>query len=170
MSKSDRIYLLRFENEEQSNYVYIKHIGRLFHIHTHSHDTGKEFCPYCHGHVDTQEFRKHLSDCNKRCEIAGSLLKLPTEGSVMKFKNFKNKLQRPFIVYADTECTLVKTNDPNKIHEHVVNSCCFHFVCSYDSSKNKLWHSTDPDCFIQMVQELYKLGEWTIEEMRKNEK
>ena len=42
----------------------------------------------------------------------------------MKFKNYKNKLERPFIVYADTECTLVKTNDPNKIHEHVVNSCC----------------------------------------------
>ena len=64
----------------------------------------------------------------------------------MKFKNHKNKLERPFIVYADTECTLEKTTDKHKIHKHVVNSCCFYFVCTYDNSKNRLWYSTDKDC------------------------
>ena len=87
----------------------------------------------------------------------------------MKFKNLKNKLERPFIVYADTECTLVKTTDQNKSHEHVVNSCCFNFVCSYDNSKNRLWHSTGPDCVVQVVKELYSLGEWCNAEMRKNQ-
>ena len=28
----------------------------------------------------------------------------------MKFTNFKNKLERPFIVYADMESTLIKTD------------------------------------------------------------
>ena len=166
---NDRIYLLRIEHEDQSHYVYIKHIERLFNLHHHVTDKDKKFCPYCNGKVKLSEFNKHLSDCNKRCEAEGSLLKLPEPGSVMKFKNFKNKLERPFIVYADTECTLVKTNDPNKIHEHVVNSCCFQFVCSYDSSKNRLWHSTDADCITQMIRELYTLGEWCNTEMRKNQ-
>ena len=73
----------------------------------------------------------------------------------MKFKNYKNKLERPFIVYADTECTLVKNNDPNKIHKHVVNSCCFYFVCTFANSRNKLWYSTDADCITKMIKEIY---------------
>ena len=134
---NDRVYLLRIESEEQSHYVYIKTIERLFNLHNQMTDKDKKFCPLCNGKIKLDDFNKHLSDCNRRCEVEGSLLSLPAPGSVMKFKNFKNKIERPFIVYADTECTLVKTNDPNKIHEHVINSCCFHFVCTYDSSKNK---------------------------------
>ena len=45
--------------------------------------------------------------CYKFCK-EGSLLKLPEPGSTIKFTNHKNKLERPFIVYADTECTLEK--------------------------------------------------------------
>ena len=41
------------------------------------------------------------------------------------------------------------------IHKHVVNSCSYYFVCTYDSSKNKLWYSTDPDCVEQMILSLY---------------
>ena len=33
----------------------------------------------------------------------GSVLRLPEEGATMKFKNFKNKLERPFMVYADMD-------------------------------------------------------------------
>ena len=32
-------------------------------------------------------------------------MKLPEPGSIMKFENFKNKLERPFYVVADTEAT-----------------------------------------------------------------
>ena len=46
-------------------------------------------------------------------------------------------LERPFIVYADTECSLIKTDDPNKVARHVVNSACFYFVCTYDHSKTE---------------------------------
>ena len=47
----------------------------------------------------------------------------------MKFKNHKNKLERPFIVYADAACTLEKVfdrtgkPDKNKMHRHVAKSC-----------------------------------------------
>jgi hypothetical protein len=47
-----------------------------------------------------------LKDCYKRASGEGSLIKLPEEGSFMEFTNHKNKLERPFIVYADCESTL----------------------------------------------------------------
>jgi hypothetical protein len=76
-----------------------------------------------------REYSKHLKSCYQFCK-EGSFLKLPDAGSVMKFKNHKNKLERPFIVYADTECTLEKVYDrtgkpdKNQMHRHIVNSCC----------------------------------------------
>ena len=166
---NDIIYLLRIENEENSHYVYIKHIERLFNLHAnHCTNEPKRFCPICNGKISHDKFATHLKDCYKFAK-EGSLLKLPTEGSTMKFKNYKNKLKRPFIVYADTECTLVKNNDPNKIHKHVVNSCCFYFVCTFDSSRNKLWHFRCDDCIPKMIKELYKIGEDCIKEMRNNQ-
>ena len=44
----------------------------------------------------------------------GTIIQLPEpddKGKIpsMKFTNFKNKLERPYIVYADMESTLVKT-------------------------------------------------------------
>ena len=93
----------------------------------------------------------------------------------MKFRNHKNKLERPFIVYADTECTLEKVYDrtgrpdKNQMHRHIVNSCSYYFVCTFDSSRNKMWCSTDPDCVEQMIKSLFELSQECIEEMKVNE-
>ena len=45
--------------------------------------------------------------------------------SKMKFKNYKNMLQRPFICYADFECSIIPNKDPNTIAKHVANSAMF---------------------------------------------
>ena len=76
----------------------------------------------------------------------------------MKFTNFKNKLERPSIVYADMESALVKTDRKNNIHNHVPNSCCFYFVCTYDSPQNVLWHDVSINCVENMIKELNKLA------------
>jgi hypothetical protein len=68
--------------------------------------------------------------------MEGSIIQMPKEGLTMMFKNFKNMLERPFIVYADTECTLEKTNDEHKLSKHVGNSVCYYFVCTFDNSRN----------------------------------
>ena len=56
-----------------------------------------------------KDYNTHLSKCYKFGK-EGTLLKLPEEGATMKFKNYKNQLERPSIVYADMESTLVKTD------------------------------------------------------------
>ncbi|XP_037911964.1 uncharacterized protein LOC119652098 [Hermetia illucens] len=60
---------------------------------------------------------KHIQDCNKlnNCKI-----RLPSEDSMfLKFKNFSNKVEIPFVIYADLECLLIPINDKNKYQEHI---------------------------------------------------
>jgi hypothetical protein len=86
----------------------------------------------------------------------------------MKFTKHKNKLERPFIVYADLEGTLIKIDDIEKLAMHKANSACFYFVCTFDSSRNRLWYYVGEDCVYQMIIELNKLAEECIAEMKEN--
>ena len=107
--KNDIIYLLRISDDEKSHYIYIKHIARLLNLN--SYRSNKTLCPYCNKGVEAGDFfDNHVKDCYKRACGEGSLIKLPDEGSTMKFKNYKNKIERPYIIYADTESTLEKTD------------------------------------------------------------
>jgi hypothetical protein len=50
----------------------------------------------------------------------------------MKFKNYKDMLTRPFIVYADFEASLVKTHRTDgKSHIHEPNSVGIHLICFF---------------------------------------
>jgi hypothetical protein len=93
------------KTENQSHYVYIKHISRLLNLSTHAGDDKKRFCPFCECKFNIEKYDTHVNTCY-RIAKEGSILKMPKEGSIMKFKNYKNKLKRPFIVYADMEATL----------------------------------------------------------------
>ena len=135
---NDVIYLLRIEDEEKSHYVYIKHLSRFINLNYNGKATGQNFCPYCEKPCDDC-LSSHIAKCYKIQFNENALVTLPAPGKYMTFENHKNKLQRPFIIYADTESTLKKTNDEKKIHEHVIKSCCFYFVCSFDRSSNEIF-------------------------------
>ena len=85
----------------------------------------------------------------------------------MEFYNYKNKLERPYIVYGDFECSTCPTGDKERITCHKPNSACFYFVCTYDSSQNYLWHSVGENCVIEMILELDKLAQKCIKKMKK---
>ena len=57
----------------------------------------------------------------------------------MKFTNHKDKMVRPFMVYADWECSLIKTHEEGKTHRHIANSCAFYFVCTFDETRNQYY-------------------------------
>ena len=123
----------------------------------------------------TDFFDNHLRDSYKRACGEGSLIKLPEKGSTMKFKNHKNMLERPYIVYADCESTLEKVDiklgdNTQLLHKHKVNSCCFYFVCTFGSSKNKLETFEGETCIEDMVIRLHELSTECIEEMQHNQK
>jgi len=164
---NDCIYLLRIENQEQSHYVYIKHIDRLFNLHHHIQDKDKRFCPICTNKVNISEYGSHVSQCYKFAKNSTLLELSPGE---MKFTKHKNKLERPFIVYADLEGTLIKIVDIEKLAMHKANSACFYFVCTFDNSRNRLWYNIGEDCVYQMIIELNKLAEECIAEMKENKR
>ena len=74
-----------------------------------------------------------------------------------------------YIVYADMESTFVKTTHDKNIHEHVPNSCCFYFVCTYDDTQNVLWEDVSINCVENMIKELNKLSYKCIDKMKHNE-
>jgi hypothetical protein len=125
------IYLLRVEEGDNSHYIYIKHIERLLNLHHYLKDKDSRFCPMCNGTVKLNEYESHISLCYKitlDTTADKTIITLQKPGSYMKFKNYKNKLIRPYIVYLDFECTLKPEDDEYKHTRHIANSACYYFV------------------------------------------
>ena len=65
----------------------------------------RHHCPICKKVIGKSEIyedhmmQKHFN-CHNNCN-----LELPEEGSIVKFKNHKHMLERPFIVICDFECS-----------------------------------------------------------------
>jgi hypothetical protein len=87
----------------------------------------------------------------------------------MKFKNYKDMLARPFIVYADFEASLVKTHRTDgKSHRHEPNSMGIHSVCTFDETRNDYHDFNGTDCVVQMITKSRELSDRCIAEMRTN--
>ena len=84
----------------------------------------------------------------------------------IEFYNFKNKLKRPFVVYADFECSLIKSDEPGILQKHEPNSAAFYFVNTFEPTKNKLWSYVGKDCVSKLIIALNELAQECIEEMR----
>jgi hypothetical protein len=127
-------------------------------------------CFYCEKMIHVDEHECHMRECYKLVQNTGAILELPKEGAVMEFQNYKNMLVRPFMIYADFESTLVKTNDPQKLAEHIPNSVGLAFVCTFDPSRNYYKQFVGDDCVINFMLELKCIAEDCIKEMQKNER
>ena len=112
---NDNINLLRItDDEDNSHYVYIKHISRLFNL-SYTKKYTSNYCPYCNKCENSFDFSQHINTCYKLQFNEGSLIKLPQkpttnkekDKTIMQFYNFKNKLERPFVVYMDCEASLI---------------------------------------------------------------
>ncbi len=84
----------------------------------------------------------------------------------MAFFNYKNLLERPFIVYAEFESSLIPTGEAVKNHMHKANSACCYFVCTFDSSTNKLYDVIGENCVIELLNTLEILADDCITEMK----
>ncbi|CAB4028816.1 Hypothetical predicted protein [Paramuricea clavata] len=97
--------LLLGDGEDNNHYVLIKDVNRmLFSVSKHTHK--KHFCLHClHSCVSKEVLEKHKETC---LEVNGTqAVKLPKEGTKIKFKNHRNSIPVPFVIYADFESILV---------------------------------------------------------------
>ena len=168
---NDNINLLLIKDEDDNgHYVYIKKLEHLIHTCKTGYYKDRMYCPYCRKTIPATEiYEEHLMskhfDCHNNCN-----LELPAEGTTMKFKNYKNMLERPFIVYADFECSLIPTDMADKIAKHEPNSAAAYFVCTFDSSRNKLYKFEGRDCVINMIEQLRLLASRCVKEQQENQK
>src|SRR5258708_32371743 len=126
------VNLLFTSNEESNHYVLIKDFNKLCNKVT-KETIKKYFCMNCLQHFPSIErLNEHNPNCIKINEVQA--VKLPQKGSFIKFKNLKNTLDVPFIIYADFESILVPLEKDNntKLHNTSTNKTHEHIPCSFD--------------------------------------
>jgi hypothetical protein len=82
--------------------------------------------------VSEDALAKHRETC---LEVNGvQAIKLPKEGTKIKFKNHKNQLPVPFVIYADFESLLVSDRErrmDEDVEESYTNRYQTHHACSF---------------------------------------
>ncbi|XP_077270171.1 uncharacterized protein LOC143901620 [Temnothorax americanus] len=111
--------------------------------------------------LSSDKLQSHTVDCRKINDCA---IKLPSEDNKwLCFKNHSRKERLPFVVYADLECVLQKTQ-PETEHasyayqHHRVCSIAYYVQCSYDETLSAYRFRRDNDCVAWFVEELKGLA------------
>ena len=142
--------LLVTSNSETNHYVWIKNFNKLC-FNVNKHGGKKFFCKHCIQHFTSEaNLQKHIKDCMvlNGCQAIG----MPAEGTVTKFKSFRETVKIPFVIYADLEAILEKlTSDKQdsdistseeqekteKLQKHIACSYGYKVVCCYDDRLSK---------------------------------
>lgn len=136
--------LLLLESDGNNHYCLINNLSRLVRAQITRHDHNSFICRRCLYHTNTQEILdKHTELCqnNEVCKC-----EMPKKGETMKFKNHKNKVPIPFVIYADFEAILpsisgCSKNPSNsyteKTEAHQVCGFAYKVVCCLDDSLSK---------------------------------
>lgn len=180
--QNKHINLLLLEEEEEQNnlndgdsgikikthYVWIKDLSRLVSKQCGNHK-GKIFiCDRClHFFYKENKFETHTIDCRKcnNCRV-----RLPdAENAYMKFKNHKNKIPVPFVIYADCESLLIPVEEvagenilksnTQVLQKHEIFSIGFYFKCDYDDSISYYESYRGPDAANWFVKKLEEIAE-----------
>jgi len=95
-------------------------------------------------------------DCGQLNDCA---IRLPSEDDKwLSFKNHCRKERMPFVVYADLECILEKTETEETYQHHRVFSIAYYVHCSYDASLCVYRFRRDKDCVAWFAEQLRVLA------------
>ncbi|CAB3988508.1 Hypothetical predicted protein [Paramuricea clavata] len=114
----DTMTLLLITSDECNHYVLVKDFNNLLHSYTKDNHK-KHFCISCFQNFRSEEhLHKHLKDC---LVINGKqAIRMPVEGTTVDFKNHKNQLFAPFVIYSDFECILSPVEYKSGNHTKVI--------------------------------------------------
>ena len=138
------ITLLLINNGEKNHYILVNNVSRLLSSEIDNNKHKKHFCLRCfNSFYDERILQEHKEYCDSHGEVK---IKMPKneDGSpkFIYFKNFKNKMRSPFVVYADFEGRLIPihTCSPNEIKSftknyqmHKTSGFCYYIKC-FDES------------------------------------
>ncbi|KYN08434.1 hypothetical protein ALC62_00583 [Cyphomyrmex costatus] len=112
----------------------------------------RECCLHYFNTIEKLEI--HSEDCGKLNKCA---IRLPSEDKKwLEFRNHRMKERAPFVVYADLECVLKKTEDAASSASSYAHQQ--HEVCSYDDTLSAYRFHRDNDCVSWFARQLEDLA------------
>ncbi|KYN23130.1 hypothetical protein ALC57_04454, partial [Trachymyrmex cornetzi] len=157
-STSKHVNLLYVEDDSAGHFALIKELFRLVRSQITRNKNRKYFCDRCLHYFNTNaKLETHNEDCEK---INDCTIRLPSEDDKwLSFRNHCQKERVPFVVYADLECALEKTDSDSQYATHTyqhhnVFSVGYYVQCSYDSSLSGYRFRRDKDCIAWFTEEL----------------
>lgn len=170
--RENHIHLLLLTSESEScdetakprsHYCWIKKLHTLLGAQVSTTEHKRYFCDRCLNNFATEDsLKKHSVYCQSQneCEI-----KMPTlEKNFVEFKNSKNELKVPFVVYADIESMLVpsdkkfsSTDTTSAYQQHVPYSIGFYFRNEYAPHHSYYKFKRGRDCLQWFTHELYEI-------------
>lgn len=131
------------ETSSNKHYVWISNLSGLFTKQVTKNHIKKLICDRClHYFYSEEKLNNHFELCQKQNETR---VTLPDKwNNLVKFRNFKYKIEIPFIIYADIESLLVSTASENvcegiklpkgATQKHIPNSIGYYFHSRMDPS------------------------------------
>ncbi|XP_066583784.1 uncharacterized protein [Prorops nasuta] len=142
-----------FTLEEQDDHQGRERLTKRGHVH--------HICDRCLHYFHTVEKLKlHEHDCEQLNDNLRVVLPSEDEDRWLSFKNVKNYERVPFVIYADLECILEKTDqsddnsNSNSYQKHVQFSVGYYIKSSRDSSFSSYNSYRGTDCIEWFVREL----------------
>ena len=125
-SIEDHYDLFMITNEKGSHYAWIKDFNRL-NFGLTKYNVKKYVCRRCLRHFyKLQDLKDHKENCQS-INTALCKIVLPSPGDEVKFRNQKNMLKNPFVVYADFESMLIPIQE-QKGHTQYTQK---HEICGF---------------------------------------
>ncbi|KYN20689.1 hypothetical protein ALC57_06948 [Trachymyrmex cornetzi] len=160
--KSRHVNLLYVKDDSAGHFALIKDLSRLVRSQITRNKNRKYFCDRCLHYFSTStKLETHSEDCEKINDCA---IRLPSEDDKwLSFRNHCRKERVPFVVYADLECALEKTDSDlqsatHTYQHHNVFRIGYYVQCSYDSSLSGFRFRRDKDCIAWFAEELKQLA------------
>ena len=129
VTKKRKVTILR--QTYKFHYVYIKSLSRLVGSQVSKDKIKRHFCDVCfHFFGSIEKLEEHEKKCRNvnECQVV-----LPNpmdeEECCLQFKNFRNKLNVPFVIYSDFESVLKPWNDGRKEIRHEPVSVGYYLKC-----------------------------------------
>lgn len=158
----------KIENSTNTHYMWISNLSALISKQVGKKTNKKHICDRCLHYFHSEEkLNNHFELCQEHNKTR---VTLPDRwNNIVKFRNFKHKLEIPFIIYADIESLLVSTSSENASNEtklpkgatqkHIPNSIGYYFHSRMDSSLSFYKSFTGPDCIKAFILDIERLME-----------
>ncbi|XP_018355119.1 PREDICTED: uncharacterized protein LOC108756057 [Trachymyrmex septentrionalis] len=157
------LYMQDPRDDGVGHFAWIKNLSHLVSSQLSKKKNKKYFCDRCLHYFGTNEkLQSHTTDCQKINDCA---IRLPSEDEKwLQFGNHCNKERVPFVVYADLECVLRKTEPDREdassyaYQRHEVFSIGYYVRCSYDDALSSYQFRRDKDCIAWFARQLDDLA------------